>query len=118
MSDSTFISKLRASGLSAKDQNALIEALKADLASEETVRKSPPLLRQVIEASSGDHRYSRMAKVMASASSRFAVAPTDGLISVWDLRASERFKRLTPQQRMTEIAKLKSVGALRQEIEE
>jgi hypothetical protein len=117
MSDSTFIQKLRASGLSKTDQEALIAALQADL-SAEPIRPNPPLLRQQIAASSGDHRHTPLQKLMASASARFGVGPVDGQIQMWDLRASEKFKRLDPSARMVEIHKLKHAGALRTTLED
>jgi hypothetical protein len=115
--DSKFYTLMGQLGLSAAQQKTLVEALSEDIRAFD-VRPNPPTLRQIIAASSGDNRHSQMEKIRASASSRFAVPVVDEKIDVWTLRASEKFTRLNPEQRMAEIGKLKRVGALRQDIEE
>ncbi len=109
--NSRFIAGLRASGLSAKTQELLLAALRADLADENAPRPSPPTIGNVIAAASDDGR-TRMDKIMASASARFNVEPKDGRLNAWEIR-SHRFSLLSPEQTINELAKVKAAGALR-----
>src|ERR1700684_1540825 len=114
--DSKFYALMAQLGLTEAQKKSLVTALSEDI-SPSDVRPSPPLLRQVIANSSGDHKHTATQKLMASASARFAVAPVEGSdgirINSWELRSSEKFKRLDAAARLTEVAKLRHAGAIR-----
>jgi hypothetical protein len=119
--DSKFRAMMASLNLTPAQKKSLIDALSEDISASD-VRPRPPLLRQVIAASSGDHHHTATQKLMASASGRFAVAPVEGpdgiRINAWELRSSEKFKRLDAAARLTEVAKLRHAGAIRFEIPE
>jgi hypothetical protein len=110
--DSLFIKTLR-SHVSARAYEEIISALQVDLASDrsDSVR-SVPTISAKLEAVSNDGR-SDAQRIMLRAAARFNVEPKDSKLNVWEIRASKRFATLTPEQKITELEKLRLAGRLR-----
>lgn len=109
---SRFLAAIRASGLSAKTQELIIDALKKDLADDTTAPRSAPPIMQNIQAASNDGR-STAQKVLSRAVSQFAVQVHAGKVDITDLDNAPRFKRMTAAQRIETKAKLRHFDLLR-----
>jgi hypothetical protein len=112
MSDSKFLAALQAAGIQGTVRQNIIEALKADLASDTPTQRHVPLRDQIVraQANSGD---SAETKILARAVAQFGVEVREGKVDCSALDASPKFRRQSPDSRIQVKANLSRLNLLR-----